>query len=491
MRRRLPKLLLLLAAPWLTYVVVANLFVMTPLLTWLTNRNPTKFTMSYGFVCTWWPGEVYVRDFRLTFAAYQVAFELEIDEARADIQLTELLHRRFHARDVKAGGVSWQLAQRGEPARWGTLREAAFPHLTGVIPFQVGPRPEPFSRRKHRAWSVRLDRVDARVRELWVLEYRWRGNGRARGDFEVRPFNSFWVGPAELQLDPGTLFVGEKQVAANLSGDAVTVVTPTAIPYAERLRMLRGLNVEARFHMNVDDLSFAKVYGFDASGHGDLELEAHVHGGRVAEGTAVKLDLPRAKWAHANGAGFVGSLAARFEPGARPVVRATGSGDLVLPGALTAHVPELNGTVRLTTNDLAQGPRLASFGAEAEQLEIADGAGVKAALKGRVPFFVPVLLGDGQLTARGVEVRGTPKKVELKVEGASMGATTARGEVELVHGRASGAVEAHVRMMGIGIELEQGKPKLHFLTKRGWLEKHLAERRGRAAPARPPAAHSR
>lgn len=469
------KLALLIASPWLFYVVAANLLVMTPLLTRLTNRNPTKFAMSYGFVVTWWPGEVYVRDFRLSFSASAVAFELEIDEARADILLTELLRRRFHAEDVRARGVSWQFFEKGAAARFGTALDAAFPHIAGVIPFRLGPKPPPTGRPR-KPWSVQLDRVDATLRELWVREYRWRGSGRASGDFEVVPMQSYWVGPAELKLEPGTLTVGHAQLSSSFGGEAVTVITPTPIVRANKLRMLSGLNVDGRFRMHVDDLAFAEVYGFDAAGSGDFELDAHVHGGRLSDGTAVKLTLPRVRWIHENGAGFDGTLAARFSG---QVLSTESSGRLHLPGAVVADVPHLEGVLRLSTTDLAKGPRPAAFRIAARELRVPDATAVRAALKGRVPFVIPIVLGDAPLEVRGLELNGTPKKLVLGFDEATMGEVTARGELELAQGRASGAVEARVRGLGVGVALQHGKVKLDFFTKRGWLEQKLAERAAR------------
>ncbi|MBL8951911.1 MAG: hypothetical protein JNK82_14105 [Myxococcaceae bacterium] len=485
MRRRLLKLALLVASPLLFYVIVANAFLASGLLTRLTNQNPTKFSMSYGRALTWWPGKVWVRDFRMSYASWSVAFDLELGETRADIHLLELFQRRFHAEDVRSRAVAWRLQKKSEPATFGSLRDAAQPGIAGVVPFVFGPRPEPNApQKKKKPWSVQLDRVDAVVRELWVLEFRWNGVGRASGDFEVRPMESYWVGPAELRLAPGTVTVGRHEVSKAFGGEAVTVITRTPIVRTEKLRMLGGLNVDGHFHGSIDDLSLARIYGFEGEGQGTLDVEAHVHSGRVSLGTEVNLSLPNVRWVHEKGVGFEGELTAAFEQQRdEPLtLRSSARGHLLVPGPMVANVPELEGFVKLSTNDLTAGPRLASFRLAADEIEVPDAAGVKAALKGRVPFVVPLVLGDGRLTARGLEIRGNTSKVHVELAQASMGVTTARGEVELEHGRATGAVEAHVRALGIGVALEQGEPKFHVFTKRGWLEAQRAERHGRQAP---------
>ena len=68
-------------------------------------------------------------------------------------------------------------------------RVVAYPVIPGRPPIVDGPPPPPNRdpERIKRLWSVRLDRVDASVREAWIMEYRWQGHGRGRSDLVQHP----------------------------------------------------------------------------------------------------------------------------------------------------------------------------------------------------------------------------------------------------------------------------------------------------------------
>ena len=79
---------------------------------------------------------------------------------------------------------------------------------------------------QYKLWTVHLDDVDAEATELWVQAFRYRGKGRARGEFELKPARRLWVGPASLELQSGLLSAGAYRVASGLHGRIECTVHP-------------------------------------------------------------------------------------------------------------------------------------------------------------------------------------------------------------------------------------------------------------------------
>ncbi len=477
----------ILLAPLVLYLLVANVFLATPLLVKLTNRKPEKFFMTYDSAWTFWPGHVHVRGFHMRFQTYRVAFELDIDKSTAEIALTELLNRRFVAKNVGAHGVSYRHLHKVDPKQALDERTLAFPMIAGVAPNVSGPRPDPKQKPKSKkVWSVRLDDVDAHIDEVWIQEYRWRGKGTAVGSFEIVPRQSFWVGPVHTELQPGLVTVGKEIVSTNFGGEADTTITRVEFIRERKLRMLKGLNIDGHFEGDVDDLKFLRVYGLTGSGDGKLAVDADIREGTLREGTKVALDLPRVNVRYAKeGGGFTGSASVRAWDDEKPRVHAEAKGEVYIPlggeRVVSVAAPHTTGDLALTTSDFSKGTRLAWFDVKAPRLEAKDTKPLIDAMKGKVPFIVPALLGSGPLRAREVQARGSPKRVRLRVGQARMGETRVRGQVDIGGGRANGAIEANVAKLPIGITLKEGRPAFTMFAKPGWLEDHLKVESQRSA----------
>jgi hypothetical protein len=476
MRKRLVTVGLVGVSVWLFYVVVANLFLATAL-EQAINRHPNKLLVSYRYAFTWWVGQVYVRDFHLSFTAPKVAFELDIDSATARVRLTDLLRRRFHLTHVRARGVSYRMFDKADPAAPATPRLLAYPHLQGVSPFVTERGGPPKSKAEiEKLWTVNLDDVDARYREVWILEYHWTGRGHATGSFALKPLSSLWVGPVEADMAHGELTVGKERISNDLSARFHLWVTPVEVVMTRKLSMLRGLQIDGRISARIDSLSFARVYGLVARGRGQLDVDAHIKNGTVEPHSDVTVTLGGVHSVLTkNGGGFEGDLTARawLEEG-RPHLSAVGGGALTVPlpdgGHTLAQAPRIGGEVRLTTSDFAEPWRLAWLDATVPELRIQDVTSLIAAFQHKLPAFAPALLGAGPLVARDLEGRGLPNQLHLHVGEAQVRETRAHGELEVEGHKASGAFVVQVAQLPVGIRIEQGRASLHFFPKPGWLE---------------------
>jgi hypothetical protein len=101
-KRALKLLLFLPVALWLGYVVVVNIVLSTGLVARLVSYNPDDVTMHYESAWSVWPGVTHVKGFRVGGADSVLQWVVEVDEARVDIRLTELLRKKFHATKIRA-----------------------------------------------------------------------------------------------------------------------------------------------------------------------------------------------------------------------------------------------------------------------------------------------------------------------------------------------------------------------------------------------------
>src|SRR5262249_10242974 len=146
-------------------------------------------------------------------------------------------------------------------------------------------------------WDVRVENVTGHVKEVWILEYRYRGGGIARGNFHVKPARWYEVYPASLELHGGKLTLGDTMVAehAELSIDCrVEGSDPRKL---EGLDPFHKIHAGAHGRLAGTDLAFLDAYlvpraGLSVKGSGNVELDAKLERGVVAPGTDIEIRSP-------------------------------------------------------------------------------------------------------------------------------------------------------------------------------------------------------
>lgn len=93
---------------YLAYLLLANLFLNTPLGPWAANRKPDKFTLHWGPAVSWWPGYVKAWDVQLRGHVMHTRWEVRAASAQGHLSLLPLLRREVRvpivvARDVNGG----------------------------------------------------------------------------------------------------------------------------------------------------------------------------------------------------------------------------------------------------------------------------------------------------------------------------------------------------------------------------------------------------
>lgn len=99
------RVLRVLAACYLLYLVAANVLVNSALGPHLVNRRPEGFRMSWSWGATAWPGWIYLREPAMQGHARWTSWSIRGSWASGRIELLPLLHRRLVFATIHAGDV--------------------------------------------------------------------------------------------------------------------------------------------------------------------------------------------------------------------------------------------------------------------------------------------------------------------------------------------------------------------------------------------------
>src|SRR5512145_1026152 len=147
--------------------VVLNLGVARPVLSRLISVDPQSFDLDYRRAWSFWPTLVYVRNLKLRGNDANVQWQIEIEAARASIDLLALLGGEFHATKVRAEGIGLRLRQKVEIEAATRDRTAPLPPIVGFDgpPLRDGPTPVDKSPTdSDELWSVRIENVEGLAR---------------------------------------------------------------------------------------------------------------------------------------------------------------------------------------------------------------------------------------------------------------------------------------------------------------------------------------
>lgn len=263
--------------------------------------------VEYRTAWSLWPGHVEVRDFSLRAEDHNVEFLVGVRTASLDIAISDLFRRRFHATSVETTGTVYRMRHHVESVGSKAARLAAYPSIEGFPdpplyrePDQPGPSDEDYD-----LWEIQLEDVVAEIAEIWILEYRYLGEGTATGRFHLRPARWFEVGPASLSLRAGRLTVDDRPASERMTGRIDCYAERTDVQKLTGLAVLGRLSAGVHLLLEGTDLAFANVYtrpalGAHLSGHGsgriDLEMKnAMLVPGGTLEFAARPFDVRKGK----------------------------------------------------------------------------------------------------------------------------------------------------------------------------------------------------
>jgi hypothetical protein len=290
------------------YLLAANLFLNLWFGVLFAGTNSINVTL--GRAWTLWPGDVHVRDVRVTFQDHNLQWSLDIARANVGLKLLPLVRQTFHATRVHGEGTVFRMRHRVEP--WSLDQPAVaaltqIPEFPGPAVFESRVPEPPLTDEEYNLWTVHLEGVDVGVREAWVQQFRYVGQGRARGKFRLRAARSLWVGPASLELEPGRLTAGSFVVSPALAGRVDCTVHPFDVRVPEGRAVFRYFTVGLALRARELDLRFLRLFrpedplDIRAAG-GELRVEARTDHGVFKPGSRLELEQRGLLLAHPRGA---------------------------------------------------------------------------------------------------------------------------------------------------------------------------------------------
>lgn len=221
-------------------------------------QSLTRDQKDFGLAATgghsFWPTHVVLRDLRFRFKDYNIEMELEADLATVRWSPLLLLSKTIEIDEFRANGVRYELLHRVKQESKNRERLAAFPD-TGFQRSKVYDSPKPPYRVP--PFRIRVRRVEANLREAWLLEYRAIGSFQVTGGFELH--EQVEVFPSSLRVRGVRVLVGDKQLASRLDCDVSAQLDP--FPGREKLTVAMGASSgRVACQGALSDLSAVGVY---------------------------------------------------------------------------------------------------------------------------------------------------------------------------------------------------------------------------------------
>lgn len=210
------------------YVIAANSFIRTDLLTRVVNPKPEKTSITWDSAVTYLPGFATVRGFSLRSQTLKDQVYLYVAEADARISLSKLLFRTIHIRGVDARDVDFRYRERLDSPRRTEGTEGPIEPPPGfefypVIPgYSNPPDPKPEDlyprKKKQRPWTITITGADVEGPVRVSLNgVRIEGDGWIGGGITVTPRESITIHRGKLGLERTTVRIGPEVVTEDLA----------------------------------------------------------------------------------------------------------------------------------------------------------------------------------------------------------------------------------------------------------------------------------
>ncbi len=223
--------------------------------------------LTYDSAWSVWPGVVHVKGFEVRGSDSVLQWMVQLDEVSCDIHLLELLKRKFYARNIRAKGYVFRVRLRVDPTDADNplpTPSRSIPGYTNPPLLEAGPH-EPITDENYDLWTAHLEDVDSTVREIWIQQYRYIGEGRLRGGFFFKPVRVVQVDPTLIELESGEVHVAD-HVVARLSGYIQTTINPFDPRNVDGLNVLETIAARVALDAQLPGLDFINFHTGPSSG---------------------------------------------------------------------------------------------------------------------------------------------------------------------------------------------------------------------------------
>ena len=271
---RLKRVLFVLLALAALYLLGANLFLNTRLASWVINRHPERFRVSWSSAWSAWPGGVWVRGLVLRGrSANDVAWTVAVERGHGWIDAPALLRRRFVVNGFRGEGVRSSVSHgEGKGGR---------------------PEPEKPGEKARSPWGIRIDHIRLTgVREVGYNDFRLTGDGRGRvsGSFSFVFGKAFEMEDARLEMPASRLWLNDEALAQDLDVDSRLGFSPFVPHEHPGLAGWDFLSGSLKARGQVPGLPFLAKSGLKGTHEpGRLVADLRVDRGRLTSGSHAEL----------------------------------------------------------------------------------------------------------------------------------------------------------------------------------------------------------
>ncbi|MEP6470643.1 MAG: hypothetical protein ABJC28_01410 [Acidobacteriota bacterium] len=282
--------LVLLLVFALAVLIVPNRLLRSDFLRSSLNKSPESGLLDYESASSRSPGTIHVKNLRFRDRDPKAEWSVELAEADLTYSLVDLLRRRFHVTRATGHGLSFHARNRLTPAEAKGPRARLLPPIAGFPdPPLLSPAP-PKSPPTGKEWAVLVENLSVDpVREVWIDDYRFTGDGRLTGGFFLHPHQQAEIYPTELSSETGELRSGKQVLAEDIRAKLAARLPawdPRRISGHQVLRLVIG-KAEANLQLPTAEL-VNRLIGEPAGtklekGRGRMNVKASVERG-VATG---------------------------------------------------------------------------------------------------------------------------------------------------------------------------------------------------------------
>ena len=289
------------------YLIAGNWYLRSGDLERRLNRRPERLLIEAGTAWTVFPGVVHVRDFRIRNQTRTVQWWAAMDSGVFELNLLDLRDRELVITGLKGSGVTYRLRRRADGRKWSRpLRTDLQPPIPGFSNPPARPperiyavKPEQRARSRRDPWRIRLAHVDLdTVREIWIDEFRFSGDARVAGGFDMTVWRRLLVDPTRLQIVSGTIALGggakAQPILAQASGKIDGEIAPYVPSEHRGWQMFRFVSGRADIEGRVPSVAFLDEYlkktrwvRVDAK-DGPMALNVRMRRGRILPGSRLE-----------------------------------------------------------------------------------------------------------------------------------------------------------------------------------------------------------
>lgn len=285
------------------YLIAGNWYLRSGDLEKRLNRRPERLRIEVETAWTLWPGVIHVRDFRIRNQTRTAQWWASMDSGVFELSLLDLRDRELVVTGLKGSGVSFRLRRRADGRKWSRpLRMDLQPPIPGLAnpparpPERIYPR-KPQARRD--PWRIRLAQVDLdTVREIWIDEFRFAGDARIAGGFDMTVWRRLMVDPTRLEIVSGAISLGAgpraQPILAQASGRIDGEIDPYVPSEHRGWQLFRFVSGRAEVEGSVRSLAFLDEYlrrtrwvRFDTR-DGRVAVDLRVRRGRFLPGSRLE-----------------------------------------------------------------------------------------------------------------------------------------------------------------------------------------------------------